>query len=299
LNQTILIFLTDPLHREFFNWYVVKRQTDERNMMQEAVTAIAEMLVDCAAYRHEVTGVEPGNKDEAQRKADDQFEKRITKRESQAFESMVAAYKFKRDLLENAAGATDRECLWHHELFGKEIQQHLKIGVVAGVVGGAAIGATADLAAGFSSFFAFAASGAVAGAIVGALGAGFYNNSFDRSLNTVTVQCTQKTCRVLIERALLLLKDLQHRGMADQRDFVVSDKALRVVKTDIKHLVAELAEVSRKRVLSLIGVDPAAVSKQILAERKSRLEKIEGLIGALAGKTEDAAKTAEGLPAPT
>jgi predicted transcriptional regulator len=96
-----------------------------------------------------------------------------------------------------------------------------------------------------------------------------------------------------------LLKDLQHRGLADQREFIVSDKALRVVKTDINHLVAELAEVSKKRALSLVGVDPAAVSKQTLTERKSRLENIEGLIEALAGKTEEATKAVGGLPAST
>jgi uncharacterized protein YcfJ len=299
LNQTILILIKDSLHREFFNWYVIKRQSDERHMMQEAITAIAEMLVDCAAYRYDVTGVEPALKAESQRKANDYFEKQIAQRESKAFEDMVAAYKFKRDLLENAAGATDRECLWKHELFGKEIRQHLKIGVAAGAIGGALVFAAGDLAVGGISSGLFAASGAVVGAIAGALGAGFYNNTFDRSLNTVTVQCTEKTCRVLIERALLLLKDLQHRGLADQREFIVSDKALRVVKTDINHLVAELAEVSKKRALSLIGVDPAAVSKQILTERKSRLEKIEGLIEALAGKTEEATKAVGGLPAPS
>ena len=151
LNQTILIFLRDSLHREFFNWYIIKRQSDERNMKQAAIAAMAEMLVDCAAYRYDVTGVEPTNRDEAQRKADDQFKKRIAERESQAFESMVAAYKFKRDLLENATGATDRECLWKHELFGKEIQQHLKIGVAAGALGGAAIFGTADLIMGGAS----------------------------------------------------------------------------------------------------------------------------------------------------
>jgi uncharacterized protein YcfJ len=299
LNQTILIFLRDSLHREFFNWYIIKRQSDERNMKQAAIAAMAEMLVDCAAYRYDVTGVEPTNRDESQRKADDQFKKRIAERESQAFEDMVAAYKFKRDLLENKASATDRECLWKHELFGKEIQQHLKIGVAAGAAGGAAIGAATDVVVGGASLGAFTAVGAFAGALVGALSAGFYNNTFDRSLNTVTVQCTENTCRVLIERALLLLKDLQHRGMADQRDFVVTDKALRVVKADIKHLVAELAEVAKKRTLSLIGIDPASLGKAALEERKARLERIEAVIDGLASKTEDATKSTDGPLAPT
>jgi uncharacterized membrane protein len=266
------------------------RNFDEGKMAQKAIAAMAEMLLDCAAYRHEVSGVEPSNKDESQRTAIDHFEKKIADREYQAFQNMVVAYKFKPELLERTTGSEDRETLWKHDLFGKEIQRHLGIGLAAGAAAGAVTGMTADLL-----FFGHALGlpttlGVVTGAIAGALGAGLYNNKFDRSLNTITIQSTEKTCRVLIERALLLLKSLQHRGMADQRDFVVSDKALRGVKADVNNLLAELADAAKRPSVSMIGVDPEAVSKQVLAERKDRVTKIEGLIETLASKAEDAAR---------
>ena len=167
--------------------------------------------------------------------------------------------------------------------------------MAAGAAAGAATGVVADLALVGHSLFAFTALGAVGGAIAGALGAGLYNNKFDRSSNTITIQCTEKTCHVLIERALLLLKSLQHRGMADQREFVVSDKALRGVKADVNKLLAELTDLAERPSLSLIDVDPEAVSKQDVAERKSRLAKIEGLIETLASKAEDAARQSVAL----
>ena len=127
LYEKILVHLQDPLHREFFNWYVKSRNFDERKMAQKAVAAMAEMLLDCAAYRHQVSGVEPSDKNESQHTAIDHFEKKIAEREYQAFQNMVAAYKFKPDLLESRMGSEERETLWKHDLFGKEIQRHVGI----------------------------------------------------------------------------------------------------------------------------------------------------------------------------
>jgi hypothetical protein len=287
LYEKIRVLLKNPLHRTFFDWHTDWRMAVERSMASNAITEMSDMLLDCATYRHQVAQVETKKQDEVKREASDRFIKFIERRECQGFQGMVAAYKFKPDLLERDTSSVDRKALWQDDLFGKAIERHLGIGVAGGAAAGATLGALVDTTLAWHSLGTASLVGTLAGAVIGAFSGGLYNAKWDRSSHTLSIQCTDNMRRALIERALLLLKALQHRGMADQRDFVVSDKVLRSVKEDFNNLLVELAQDAGKPQLSMIGVDPKTVSKQVGGERRVAIERIHRLIEVLVAKVED------------
>jgi hypothetical protein len=301
LYEKMLVLLKNPLHREFFEYHVAMRQFEETRMTREAVAIMAEMLLDCAAYCHRSNKVESQKKKPAEDDATDTFKKRIAERESRAMRAMVAAYNFGPNLLERNTGQAEANALWREDLFGKAIEWHLGIGVAAGAAGGAATGALVDTAMGWHSLGTGTLVGAVIGGIAGVCGAGLYNAKWDRTSHTLVIRCTENTGKALIERALLLLKNLQHRGMADQREFVVTDAPLRSAeegynkrllaalgkaKEDFAKLLREMADDAGNPHLSMIGVDPRSVARQAEAERRDALGRIEQLIDVLVEKLE-------------
>ncbi|MHB1035009.1 MAG: DUF3482 domain-containing protein [Pirellulales bacterium] len=300
LYEKVLVLLKNPLHREFFEYHMATRQSEERRMAREARTVMAEMLLDCAAYCQRSEKVVSERKCVVELEATDSFKKRVAERESKAMRAMVDAYCFDTRLLERNTGQPGANPLWKGDSFGKAIEWHLGIGVAGGAAAGAASGLAVDGILGGQSLGLGALVGGVAGGIAGACGAGFYNRKWDRTLHTLRIQCPDNTRRALIERALLLLKDLQRRGMANQRDFVVSDAATWGVEErynkrlltalgkeqDFARLLQELADDAGKPHLSMIGVDPRSITRQVEAERRDALNRVERLIDVLVAKLE-------------
>lgn len=301
LYDKVRVHLNDPLHREFFDYHVRTRQYEEKRMARQAIALMAEMLLDCSAYWHRSNRVEAQERQPTADDATDTFKKKIAERESEAMKAMVAAFGFGKGLLERTTDGTETAALWKEDLWGAAIAKYLGIGAAGGLASGGAIGAVADAVLAGHSLGAGTLIGAVIGAIVGVCGSGLCCAKWDRKRSTLVIQCTEKARKALIERSLLLLKNLQHRGMADQRDFVVTDKAMRDAeegfnkrllvalqgaKADVAKLLDELTDDARDGRLSMIGVDPQSVAKQVKAQRKDALARIEQLTAVLVEKLE-------------
>ena len=112
---------------------------------------------------------------------------------------------------------------------------------------------------------------AAAGFLAGCVGGGFLNKRWDRTRHRLTVQCSENVQRALVERALQLLKDLQHRGMADEQAFLVHNKPLSK-KLDVNALLGELKEIAGSPDLCVIGIDLAPTAKKTREKRGSTLE---------------------------
>jgi hypothetical protein len=244
LYKRIDVLLKDPDHREFFHWHTQWRKSRETRMSAEAVAAIAEMLVDCAAYRQTDHGVRSGERKAREQTSREQFQNDIADRERRGFRAAVKAYEFPEDMLECHIESGETSAIWRDELFGNRIRRHLGIGLLGGAGAGAATGLAVDAMFFGTSWGTAALSGAVIGAILGCVGMGFYNQKYDSKSQTLTVQSTKKMRQVLVERSIGLLLDLRHRGMADGRDFQASYDSSRFASDDLKALFEKLEDVA-------------------------------------------------------
>jgi hypothetical protein len=252
LYEQIRVLLRDPLHKEFFDYYVRSREVRERNAAREAIRLIAQMVVDCAAIRHEARLVGTGDRKQVEALAAEAFEKAVRKRESEAFQGIVAAYEFPTEALENFGESTEAQALWKTDLFGPAMRRHLRIGIAAGAAAGATLGGTIDVMVGGASFLLGAAVGSLAGALAGALGGGMYNVRWDQPSQSLVLQCNDKTIQGLLERSLTLLRDVQSRGMANQADFLIAASPLRTSKADLKDIFRALEAFRRSLPLSRV-----------------------------------------------
>ncbi len=301
LYEKVRVLLKDPLHRTFFDWHVAWRKTVEQNMAHSAIVEMAEMLLDCSTYCEQVSKVDSSNKNSAEKAATDRFVKAIARRESQGFQKMVAAYQFKPELLEQRTDPAERNSLWKAELFGNEIKRHLGIGVAGGASAGFVSVGFVDLLTAGHLLGVPTLIGTIAGAVLGAFSGGLFNSKWDRASHSLRIESTEKMRRALVERSLQLLKNLQHRGMADQRDFVVSDTAssnlgatlnkgflaaLANAKADFDKLSQELTNVASQPNLCRIDVETLSVRMPDEKDRHDRLLEIQKRLKALDVKVE-------------
>ena len=62
LYELIGVLLKDDLHRKFFDLHVGRRELEELKMQEDAVAAMADMLIDCVACRRESDAVDQDKK---------------------------------------------------------------------------------------------------------------------------------------------------------------------------------------------------------------------------------------------
>ena len=175
--------------------------------LQSARQLIAELLIDCAACRHQVVA-EP----EAERLAIEQLHQAVRQREQRCVEALLRLYAFRKD----DALASDLPLLdgrWGDDLFNPETIRQLGIKLGSGVAAGAAAGAGVDLLVGGLSLGAASLLGALAGGGLqtarsyGGRLLGKFKGQHELSID-------DNILRLLAVRQLQLLEALNQRGHA-------------------------------------------------------------------------------------
>lgn len=172
-----------------------------------ATLLIAELLIDCAAYRH---SVKSGKAEEQQ--AIEALHKSIRQREQRCVEALLKLYGF-RPGDATAAELPLLDGRWGDDLFNPETLRQLGMKVGGGVAAGAAAGAGVDLLVGGLTLGAAALIGAIAGG--GLQTARSYGNRLlgkFKGQRELTVD--DNVLRLLAVRQSLLLLALQARGHA-------------------------------------------------------------------------------------
>lgn len=142
----------DPLQR-----LIADQQAQREVRRQSAGRLIAQLLIDCAAFRRSVS-TEAGEEQvaiEALRKA-------VRQREQRCVEELLKLYAFRTQ----DAAASDLPLLdgrWGDDLFNPETLKQLGVRVGGGIAAGAAAGASVDLLVGGLTMGAAALAGAIAG----------------------------------------------------------------------------------------------------------------------------------------
>ncbi len=183
------------------------RRTEEQHRARAALAAIAEMLIDLAAYRD--TAPEAGQ-DSAWQK----MQQHARQREQACVDTLLDLYRFGREDLEGDDLPLSGGC-WDDDLFDAETLRHygIRTGTWTGI--GAGAGAAVDVGSGGLTLGA----GTLTGALIGT-GAGLLR-TFGQALTVrvrgeVVLMIDEATLRLLASRNLELLAALMRRGHASQ-----------------------------------------------------------------------------------
>jgi GTP-binding protein EngB required for normal cell division len=234
----------DPLHRKFLQWRMADSRRRDEELAAQARRAVAEMLVDCAAYRQTATGVTKETRGDVEKIVLDEFRKTIQDREFKAFERILSVYDIEPHRLHNQGDAGKTVPLWTREVFGPQSMRDFGMGVGGGATSGALIGGTIDAFVGGASFGAGAAIGGVIGGLAGFFGTALHTRKFDEETGTVTIQSDRDMWRMLAGRSTALLHDVQSCGAASEAEFEVTTKPPKFPRKVLQELYAILSEVA-------------------------------------------------------
>ncbi len=213
-----------PLHRHFIELWINEGRARLARGRAESARAIAELLIDVAAFRLEQAGVIPAERSRTARELSQRFARLIMEREAATHRQIVKLYEFDEDLLESVGQASDSEPIWGQDLFGPEMRKHAGIGVKGGAAAGALTGGTIDAFTGGASFLAGTLLGGMLGALAGALAAGFYNVNYDVKTQRLTLQTEPPTLRMLLGRSVALARRTHRRGHGNEQPLIVDER---------------------------------------------------------------------------
>jgi GTPase SAR1 family protein len=207
--------LAEP-HREAIDALIEDRSQRRRRSISRAAHAIAELLVDAAAF---VVPVEPTDDKEEPNterhrilEAEERLQAALRKQERFSHRAILAAFEFTDEDTESAL----LECTEGRlgiDLFSSEALKQSGVGATAGAAGGAATGAVIDLALGGMSLGAAAGIGAVVGGLLGST-AGQGKRLFRRLRGGDELRAGNATLQVLLARSLDLARGMCTRGHA-------------------------------------------------------------------------------------
>jgi hypothetical protein len=205
LYENLALLLEDS--RSQLERLVRDHETQRTARHTSAAQLIADLLIDCAAYRHSVKSAE-----KAEQQAINALRKAVRQREQRCVEALLKLYAF-RPGDATAAELPLLDGRWGDDLFNPETLRQLGVNVGSGIAAGAAAGAGVDLLVGGLTLGTAALAGAIAG---GALQtARSYGNRILGKLKgqrELTVDDT--VLRLLALRQQLLLQALEIRGHA-------------------------------------------------------------------------------------
>lgn len=205
LYDSLALLLEDS--RAQLQRLVRSHDTQRKARHTSATLLIAELLIDCAAYRHSVKSGEV-----EKQQAVGALRKAIRQREQRCVEALLKLYAF-RSSDASAAELPLLDGRWGDDLFNPETLKQLGMKVGSGVAAGAAAGAGVDLLTGGLTLGAAALAGAIAGgALQTARSYGKRLLGKFKGQRELTVNDT--VLRLLALRQSLLLQALETRGHA-------------------------------------------------------------------------------------
>lgn len=172
-----------------------------------ATHLIAELLIDCAAYRHSVKSDHV-----AEQRAIEALRNAIRQREQQCVEALLKLYAFRP----GDAATAELPLLdgrWGNDLFNPETLRQLGVQVGGGIAAGAAAGAGVDLMVGGLTLGTAAVAGAIAG---GALqtARSYGNRLLGKIKGQRELTVDDSVLRLLALRQQQLVRSLEARGHA-------------------------------------------------------------------------------------
>ena len=241
--------------RDDIDALIKDRRARRRKSIDRASRAIAELLVDAAAYLQPVAPV-PADDDalraERKRESEQALQAALREHERLTFHSILAAFEFKTEDAETAL----LECTDGRlgiDLFSKDAIRQAGFGAVAGAAGGAASGAAIDLVLGGMSLGAASALGALVGGAFGS-SATQTRRLYRRLRGANDLHAGDLTLKLLMSRSVDLARAILRRGHADEKKVRPEEVALE--KSVLDQVIKALKSARSHPSWSGVGTSP-------------------------------------------
>lgn len=195
-------------HRDVLSALIVSHEEDARQRHLSALELIADMLIDVAALRMRVRGLNKAPLEEGIRRLNEQ----VRQREQLCVERLLSLYHFYPDDVETAElPLVDGR--WAQDLFDPYTLQAMGIRLGGGAAAGAAAGLGVDLMVGGITLGAAAGIGALLGGGLQAI-RHYGNELLGKLTGEKSLRVDDTILQALLARQVHLLQSLQRRGHA-------------------------------------------------------------------------------------
>ena len=210
LFEKLVALTRDSLTQRVLKLEIQERRARELRRLNDSRTAIAEMLLDVAAFQKEETGVELDEWKERQKELERTLRETVLKREHEAQSALLETWGFKFGALDREALVVDDDSQERDDVFGDDVKKSGAVG--AGI--GAAIGGIVDVASAGLTFGTGLTIGAFLGGLIGGGGVMAYNSKYDKKRKRLSSRVQKQVVEALTARGVDLVRKLQTRGQA-------------------------------------------------------------------------------------
>lgn len=214
LFEKLTALARGPLTQRVLRLEIKERRARELRRLERSRRAIAELLIDVAAYREVKTDVDQNEWQIVLKRLEETLKQNVIKREHDAQLELLASWGFHLGVLDREMLVVDDDASGADQLFGTEAKRHVKVGGGVGATVGAVVGGAIDACVGGLSFGLGMFVGGIVGGMLGGGGALAYNSKYDPKGKKLTVGPQYAVVEALLARGVELAKKLQTRGKA-------------------------------------------------------------------------------------
>ena len=261
-------------HRGTLTALIADRRRERAVLIKASAEAIADLLIDAAAYVASVPALDPD-----QKAAVEALKQKLRAREQGCVDQLLDLHRFRADdFLGDERPITGGE--WGVDLFSAAALKRFGVQAGGAAAAGAVVGAVMDAMVGGVSMGAGAVLGATLGGVIGAARA-HGKRLIHRARGMTELRCDDATLRLLAVRQVLLAQALFRRGHASQAPIDMKKKLKdeRFEALAGRTLPPALAKARARSQWSRLGNRPAAAAAD--PARQSAQHEVAGLIEAI------------------
>lgn len=259
-------------HRGTLTALIADRRRERAVLIKASAEAIADLLIDAAAYVLSVPALDPD-----QKAAVEALKQKLRAREQGCVDQLLDLHRFRADdYLGDELPITGGE--WGVDLFSAAALKRFGVQAGGAAAAGAVVGAVMDAMAGGALLGAGTVLGATLGGVIGAARA-HGKRLIHRARGMTELHCDDATLRLLAVRQVLLAQALFRRGHASQTPIDMKKKLKdeRFEALAGRTLPPALAKARTRSQWSRLGDRPAAADPA----RQSAQHEVAGLIEAI------------------
>lgn len=214
LFEKLTALAREPLTQRVLRLEIKERRARELRRLERSRRAIAELMIDVAAYREIKTDVNQNEWQIVLGRLEENLKQNVIKREHEAQVALLEAWGFHLGVLDREMLVVKDTTDQSNQLFGTEAKRQVKVGGSVGATVGAVVGGTIDACTGGLSFGLGLFVGGIVGGMLGGGGALAYNSKYDAKGKKLTVCVQLPVIEALLARGVELVRKLQTRGKA-------------------------------------------------------------------------------------
>ncbi|MEK6239619.1 MAG: DUF3482 domain-containing protein, partial [Planctomycetales bacterium] len=224
LLERVKVHLRDPVQEKALQLIIDTKESRERARLESAAERLANLLLDCAAYRETQRDVQKKKQKAAQAEIQDTLVNKIRDREHEAQKEILGVWEFGEDQLDKAGASGDSQVDAVRDWFGKDVLKHFGRSGATGAGVGTAVGFVVDVVTGGTLIGLPTFIGTAVGTALGASYAGVLEYQYDEKNWTVSACVDRAVLKILLCRNLDFILRVQRHGKGKEGEITVASK---------------------------------------------------------------------------